>query len=111
MFPKSNRLPGRAAKHVSRRGRAVSGPSLRIKWVSARGDVSKAAVVSSLSFDKRATKRNRVKRQVREALRPLLARLRPPLNLMVYVGKSAAGHNFKELREELVQLLKRARIL
>lgn len=111
MLSKDNRLSGRAAKYVSRRGHGVSGPALRVRWVPARGRVARATVVVPLYFDKRATRRNRTKRQIREILRPLMPRLRQPVNLMIYAGKGAGGRKFEELQGELISLLKRARLL
>lgn len=111
MLPKKQRLTGRAAAYVGRRGRKAFGPFLRIKWNLARDGISHATVVVSLTFDKRAIRRNRIKRQVREALRQFFPKIRPPVNLAVYVNKAARECSFQELRDELVSLLTRARLL
>ena len=110
MFARAQRLSSRAAEFTARRGRVVSGLGLRIKWIPGREGASKATVVVPLSFDKRATKRNRIKRQLREVLRPILHQLPLATNLMIYVGKGASGRKFQELRNELTELLKRARL-
>lgn len=111
MFARKVRLKTRAATLVGRRGKSVFAPNLRIKWLPARNKITRATVVVPLSFDKRSTRRNRVKRQMREILRPLLASLIYPTELMVFVGRGAAGREFQELRAELIQLLKKARLL
>lgn len=111
MFSRAQRLSGQTARDVKKYGRALASPRLRLKWVLTRSPLSRISVVVPLAFDKRATRRNRIKRQVREALRPWLAKIFPPVNLMVYINRSAAGRSFGELQHELVGLLKKARLL
>ncbi len=111
MFTRKARLKTRAATFIGRRGKSVFSPNLRVKWLPARNKVTRATVVVPLSFDKRSTRRNRVKRQVREILQPLLDSLLYPAEVMVFVSKGAAGRKFEELRRELIQLLKQARLL
>lgn len=111
MLPHQHRLTGRVVKFVAKRGRGVSGPTLRIKWTPARYPPSRATVVAGLAVDKRATKRNLVKRKVREALRPLLLRFPAPVSLVVFVNKGALRRTFQQLRAELFELCQRARLL
>ncbi len=111
MFSRENRLPSGAAKFVAKQGRGFSGPFLRIKCTLTNSPVSRATVVVGLAYDKRATARNLIKRRLREALRPLLPRLRQRVNIMVLVQKTANTRNFKELGEELQSLLKKSRLL
>ena len=111
MFPKSRRLTGKAVVLVARRGNVLSGPSIRIKWVRTSGPASRATVVTPLVFDKRATRRNRIKRQLREVIRPLLVQMKPPINLVVSVGSRAKDKEFKGIQAELMSLLIRGRLL
>jgi ribonuclease P protein component len=111
MLPKHYRLRTRDANFVARRGRGISGAVLRIKWAPERARHSHASVVVGLAVDKRATVRNRLKRQLREILRPLVPRLSPPVNLMVFTQKTALDKSFRELAHELTALLRRAHLL
>jgi len=111
MFPRQNRLVSKQATFTIKRGRGLSGPFLRIKWVPARARFSGATVVVSLAVDKRAVRRNLIKRRVREALRPLLVTMAPPVHIAVFAQKGATERSFEEIRNELVSLLRRARIL
>lgn len=111
MLSRRYRLKTRAANFVARRGRSVSGPALRVKWAFSRDSVSRATVVAGLAADKRATKRNLVKRRLREALRFVLPQFRSKVNLMVFANKKAMGQPFEELKKELFFLLKKARLL
>ncbi|MBI4135451.1 ribonuclease P protein component [Candidatus Uhrbacteria bacterium] len=111
MFERKARLKTRAAAFVGRRGKSVFSPNLRVKWLPARDKITRATVVVPLAFDKRSTRRNRVKRQIREILRPLLASLLYPTELMVFVSRGAAGKKFTELKSELEELLRKARLI
>lgn len=111
MLPHQHRLTGRMVKFVAKRGRGISGRTLRIKWLPTRYLPSRATVVAGLAVDKRAAKRNLVKRRVREALRPLLPQFPVPVNLIVFVNKAALERTFQELRDELLGLCRRVRLL
>ena len=111
MLPKIRRLNGRAVVTVVKRGNSLFGASLRIKWVFGKGSISRATVVTPIAFDKRATRRNRIKRQLREIIAPLLSRINGPVNLVIFVGPKASGKSFNEIKAELLILLKRARLL
>ena len=111
MLAKEHRLVKKGARFVARRGYSSAGANLRIKWAPTREKAAKATVVAGLAFDKRAVRRNAIKRQLREILRPMLQSLRIPANIMVFVNKNAAKRTFAELREELIALLKRAGLI
>ena len=111
MFPRQHRLTGKGAHFVARRGQTVHGTFLRLKWTPAKGSFSRVTVVAGLVVDKRAVTRNRLKRQIREIVRPLLSSFSYPINGMVFINKSAGGVVFVKLKAELTSLFKRARIL
>lgn len=111
MFPRSQRLDKKDAKFTAKRGRTVSGRFLRLKITAASGTGSRAAVVAGLAFDKKATARNRIKRQLREIVRPWLPQLKSSVNLMVFVSPRAKGLSFNVLRQEMQELLQRTSLL
>lgn len=55
----------------------------------------------------KAVKRNRIRRRVREAFRPLLTDLRLPADLVVNPRKSALEAPFADLRKEAQRMLAR----
>ncbi len=72
MLPSSHRLPASLIRDVSRTGKRVREGSLQMVFKKNTLNVSRFAVVVAVSFDKRATARNRARRLVRESLRKLL---------------------------------------
>jgi ribonuclease P protein component len=65
----------------------------------------------SLKVSKLAVVRNRIKRQIRAALRQMLPRLSPGWNLVIVVRPTAQECNYAEFLQELEQLLVEAEVL
>lgn len=65
----------------------------------------------SQKVSKRAVIRNRIKRQIRAALRHLLPRLSPGWDVVIVVQPSAKGCNYGEFLQQLEQLLAQAEVL
>jgi len=65
----------------------------------------------SLKVSKLAVVRNRIKRQIRAALRQMLPRLSPGWNLVIVVRHTARECNSAEFLQELEQLLVEAEVL
>lgn len=72
MLPRSHRLPSLSIRDVMRTGRRVHEGSLQMVFKKNSLDESRFAIVVPVSFDKRATARNRARRLVSESLRILL---------------------------------------
>ena len=73
----------------------------------------KLAITIGLKISKSSVKRNRVKRQVREALRLLLkdGRVKPGFYLLFVARPGILDRNYAEISQEIELLLKRANIL
>ncbi|WP_449418769.1 ribonuclease P protein component [Phormidium nigroviride] len=65
----------------------------------------------SLKVSKRSVVRNRIKRQIRAALRQMLPRISPGWNLVIVVRPTAQECNYGEFLQELEQLLVEAEVL
>lgn len=73
----------------------------------------KVAVVAGLKVDKSAVKRNRIKRQMREAVRLLIKdrKIKEGYYLMVVAKKIALEHDYAEISKEIDLLMRRAKLL
>lgn len=58
-----------------------------------------------------AVQRNRIKRRLREAIRPLLSRLAPGYDLLFLARHKAAEASFQELANAVQEALRRARLM
>ena len=65
----------------------------------------------SRKVTKKATSRNRIKRQIRSALRQLLPKIEPGWDCILSVKPSAVQCNYSQFLQELKQLLAKAEVL
>ena len=72
---------------------------------------TRTGISISLKVSKRATVRNRIKRQIRAALRQLLPRIKLGWDLIIVVRPIAQECNYAEILQELEQLLVEAEVL
>lgn len=112
MLQRANRLTTkRDIERVSRMGRPVHAPNLTIRAIPNRLNLPRATVVAGLKVSKHSTKRNRVKRLIREAIRRNLAVIHPNADLVVYAKASIVGKNYHAVSEELGRALAKCGIL
>lgn len=97
---------------VFKRGRAATDRALFLKFAKTTPDQPlRAAFVISTKTAKSAVKRNRARRQAREAFRALLPRLAPGFDLVITIKASFLPLSFAEKSAALEKLLKKARLL
>lgn len=87
MLPRSHRLPSLSIRDVMRTGRRVHEGSLQMVFKKNSLDESRFAIVVPVSFDKRATARNRARRLVSESIRLLLTEIGRGWDAIFFVRK------------------------
>jgi ribonuclease P protein component len=128
MLNKDNRLTKvRDFNLILKHGRWANGSFLDLKYVELakntnyfpkKEDVDKfkkqlrLAITVGLKVSKSAVKRNKVKRQIREALRLLIkdSQLKSGVYLLFVARKNILEKNYAEISEEIKLLLKRSNI-
>ena len=107
MLPKSNRLPSLEIRSVLRHGKRLTDKNIQIVFASSNAQVSRFAFVVSTKIDKRATRRNRIKRVMREAVRALIPRMVGTFDVVVQArsGKEA------EIKSGIEELFRQAHLL
>ena len=109
MLPRTNRLlQEKDFKRVSREGRYFRGNQLALKKARSVLAFSRFAFVISAKVSKKAVIRNKIRRRLREILRPQLNQVKPGFDVMVLVSPFAKDFDFKELKDSLNSLLKKA---
>lgn len=95
-------MPGKNMFDTIRlKGARVSSSAFSVYYKD-MGVALKPRIVVSQKIDKRATVRNRLRRQIREILKPLS----PSLGLIVITKKSVLERDFSAMRRELLGLFK-----
>lgn len=109
MFPPQHRLRRRPTKG---QGRLISGQYLGLLVHSAQPNTpTKLAILVSAKTERRATDRNRIKRRLREGLRPYLPHLKEGYEVVVLARASARVVSPQELRADLQSTLRRAQLI
>ena len=107
-----NRGLHRKTPHLTLRAFCCGLPKIRADGLNRQnGRPTRIGISISHKVSKRAVVRNRIKRQIRAALRQLLPRLSPGWDLVVIVKPKAVECNSGEFLQELEQLLVQAEVL
>lgn len=111
MLPRANRVRSTAEfDQVFTEGALHRGKLLSIRSVAALAD-TKLGVIVGKRVDIRATRRNRLKRQVRATFRVIAAELTRPVWVVVIVQPAARAAKPEELGAELRKLLRHAKLI
>ena len=97
-------------KRVRRTGKSYAHPLIVLVALPNEKDYSRFAVVAGRSMGK-AVQRNRAKRRLREALRPLLPSIAPGWDVIFITRRPMAAATFQEIQRALQTLLDRTKVL
>lgn len=100
MLPKKHRLSDhKTINLLKKNGKLVQGSHFGLLFIREEArTISKVAFIVSRKVAKTATDRNKVKRQLREAVRELLPNLKPGYCVLILAKKPAASASPKQLK-------------
>lgn len=92
---------------LAKMGTVHRGNLLLFRYAKKGGDASRFAVNISKKIDKRAVVRNRLRRQIHEALRLSLPSLRANFDVLISAKSTVAQRNptFEELNQDIVAFI------
>jgi ribonuclease P protein component len=118
MLPKANRLRrNQDFSKVYEKGLRKKGPDLVLRALRRPGENSQTAKPTRIGISigkkvsKQAVVRNRLKRLIRAAMRQLLPKIKPGWDLAIVVKPTAQKCNYREILQQLEQLLARTEVL
>lgn len=126
MLPKANRLRrNKDFSKVYEKGLRQKGPDLVLRALlhpkensetdKAKGPKNALPTRVGISIGKKVSKhavvRNRLKRQIRAAMRGLLPKIKPGWDLAIVVKTTAPRCNYHQILQQLEQLLAKAEVL
>lgn len=112
MLPRENRLKkDKDLQYVYKRGRSFFTKDLGIKYVKNQFNVSRFAFIVSTKLDKRAVRRNRLKRQMSEIFRNRLKDIKKGFDLVVIARNIELSCDFKGLERNVDFILKKTKLL
>jgi ribonuclease P protein component len=98
-------------QRVRQQGRYLTSSLLTLAWVPNHEAVLRIGFVVSKRIAKHAVKRNYIKRLLSEAVRPHLAELPTGWDIVITARNQVITANLPILEQEIVTLLRRARLL
>lgn len=104
MLSTSNRLT--ASKDIMKvlcTGQRTSVGPFVVYALRNRSGATRMTVVISKKVDKRAVVRNRCRRRVREAFRPLLPQLEPGFDILIYIKQDMGNVLFETVTSDVTQ--------
>lgn len=112
MLPRSSRLHSQSDfRSVLRRGGKITTPFFVFYYLPSRSSCLRFGFVVSTALSKKATIRNRLKRQLREITRKILPSCKTGFDCVVICRAPAIGQKYAVLGENLTQCLVRAGLL
>lgn len=113
MLPKAFRLTGKETfEKLKNEGSGVFGRTLTLIYQDRNDDNnSRIGFIVSLKISKKAVKRNRIKRLLREAVRRVLKNLKPGVDLAFLTKREILGVNQESIFSEVNRLLEKAKLL
>ncbi|HEX9664792.1 MAG TPA: ribonuclease P protein component [Patescibacteria group bacterium] len=109
MLPKQHRLSkDRDFQKVFKAGRSVFSAILNLKVLKTSNQVSRFGIIVSNKVSKRATARNKIKRQLRGALQTNLEKLKPGYDCVIIAKQTILDKEYEEIEATLFDLLRKA---
>ena len=112
MLAKVNRLAKKSdIDNLFQRGKRAYSPFFAVRYSANNLENSRFAIVVANKVTKKATIRNRLRRQIREIIRLNLNKFSGYYDILVNISKECLEKDFQILENELLDLLKRNKII
>lgn len=98
-------------KEVLRKGKGIRLNFLVLKWLKNSDQKVKLGVLVSKKFAKKAVERNKVKRQIKEALRSFLPEFKERGVSLIFIPLPGLISDFKLLKAKIEKILKKEKII
>lgn len=97
-------------KRVRQLGKSYAHPLIVLIVLRNQRDNSRFAIIAGRSAGN-AVKRNRAKRWIREATRPLIPNIEPGWDILIVARRPITNANFEKIQSALYNLLHRAQLI
>ena len=112
MLPLENRLLlRRDFELIKKRGKKIQGELFGLLVLKTQNDYSRLGFILSTKLSKKAVKRNRAKRQLREAVREFLPKAKPGFDIIFLGKKGVLEADFKQIKRGVKEVFQQASLL
>lgn len=96
---------------AAKKGQAVFGNALSLKWIKNDLYYARFGIVVSLKVDKRATVRNRIKRIIRAIIRGHFNQFKQGFDYLVLANHDIKSMDYNEIKDKLLDLFKKGHLI
>lgn len=111
MLPQKNRIKKKLFLEFIKRAETFSSDNIYLKVSRSDPKNKTFAFIVSLKTSKKASERNKLKRRARAITFPLLKNIAPGTCAMVFFRPTITGKKYIEIKDELTNLYKKAKII
>lgn len=112
MLPEENRLQKeKDFKIVWKNGKSYISRCIIIKIRKNSRNISRFGVIVSNKISKKSTKRNRLKRQIREIIRLKIKQIKPGFDCIVLARQGILDRKYQEIDAEIIKILQKAGLI
>ena len=111
MLPKAHRLPSFEIRKVLFGGKRIAAEGISITIRKNSLPLSRFTVSVPLKAAKRATRRNRTKRLIRESIRHLLGKIMPGYDGVIIVMRDLFGQKQSQVEELVKRMFEKIRLV
>lgn len=98
-------------KNVLKNGKSSFSKHLGVKYIQNDLDSSRFAFIISLKISKKAVKRNRLKRQLREIIRLDLKKIKKGIDIIILTRPGILDLGYNDLKKELLSVFKKSKLI
>jgi ribonuclease P protein component len=98
-------------KRVFKQGKYQQKDFIRLRFLKNNLKISRFAFVIGLKISKKATQRNRIRRQLEEIIRLSFDQIKPSFDVVILAEKEIINKKYQEIETTLMGLLKEAKLV
>ncbi len=112
MLAKENRLvKTKDFENVFKRGKFFAEDFINLKVASNNLDISRFGFIVGLKVSKKAVRRNRVKRRIREIIRLRLDKIKKGFDVVIMTKPEIVDKNYKEIERVMNNILMKSKLI
>jgi len=112
MLAKENRLvKTKDFEDVFKRGKFFAEDFINLKVANNNLDISRFGFIVGLKVSKKAVRRNRVKRQIREIIRLRLDKIKKGFDVIIMAKPEIVGRSYKEIERVVDNILIKSKLI
>ena len=98
-------------KIVFEKGKFYQFNLIKLKFFKNSLDYSRFGFIVSKKFSKKATERNRIKRQLNSAVELNFSKIKNGFDIVVMISSELNNKSYQEIEDEFIKLLKKAKLI